>query len=127
VLSVMRSHGNELKKSNYTEELKIEAIELDNGSTVIDCGINAEVGYELCDATEIINAYGTWIQVRLYLRHGNTPFWFSSRFTIICRLNSCGLKKLWSIKRLISKQRNRASGPARALISPQPKKNILNS
>lgn len=27
---------------DYTEELKIEALELDNGSTVIDCGVNVE-------------------------------------------------------------------------------------
>ncbi len=105
---------------DYTEELKIEAIELDNGSTVIDCGINGEGGYEAgVMFTEI--CLGGLGSVRLTMQAvRETPLAFIHVFTDHPALATLGSQKAgWSIK---SDQYNAmGSGPARAL-SLQPKK-----
>ncbi|MGZ4907235.1 MAG: methenyltetrahydromethanopterin cyclohydrolase [Halobacteriota archaeon] len=105
---------------DYTEELKIEAIELDNGSTVIDCGINAEGGYEAgVMFTEI--CLGGLGSVRLTVQAvRNTPMIFIHVFTDHPALATLGSQKAgWSIKS--DQYSAMGSGPARAL-SLQPKK-----
>ncbi len=105
---------------DYTEELKIEAIELDNGTTVIDCGINAEGGYEAgVMFTEI--CLGGLGSVRLTVQTvRNTPLVFIHVFTDHPALATLGAQKAgWSIKS--DQYSAMGSGPARAL-SCQPKK-----
>ncbi len=105
---------------DYTEELKIEAIELDNGSTVIDCGINVEGGYEAgVMFTEI--CLGGLGSVRLTIQAvRDTPLVFIHVFTDHPALATLGSQKAgWSVKS--DQYSAMGSGPARAL-SLQPKK-----
>ncbi len=105
---------------DYTEELKIEAIELDNGSTVIDCGVNGEGGYEAgVMFTEI--CLGGLGSVRLTMQAvRDTPLAFIHVFTDHPALATLGSQKAgWSIKS--DQYSAMGSGPARAL-SCQPKK-----
>lgn len=105
---------------DYTEELKIEALELDNGSTVIDCGVNVEGGYEAGEMfTEI--CLGGLGSVRLTVQTlKDTPLVFIHVFTDHPALATLGSQKAgWSIKS--DKYSAMGSGPARAL-SCQPKK-----
>ncbi len=105
---------------DYTEELKIEAIELDNGSTVIDCGINVEGGYEAgVMFTEI--CLGGLGSVRLTVQAvRDTPLVFIHVFTDHPALATLGSQKAgWSVKS--DQYTAMGSGPARAL-SLQPKK-----
>ncbi|MGZ4922880.1 MAG: methenyltetrahydromethanopterin cyclohydrolase [Halobacteriota archaeon] len=105
---------------DYTEELKIEALELDNGSTVIDCGVNVEGGYEAGEMfTEI--CLGGLGSVRLTVQTlKDTPLVFIHVFTDHPALATLGSQKAgWSIKH--EKYSAMGSGPARAL-SCQPKK-----
>jgi methenyltetrahydromethanopterin cyclohydrolase len=105
---------------DYTEELKIEAFELDNGSTIIDCGVNVDGGYEAGQMfTEIcLGGLGTVNLVVKSVR--NTPLVFINVFTDHPALSTLAAQKAgWSIK--TENYRAMASGPARAL-SCQPKK-----
>ena len=105
---------------DYTEELKIEALELDNGSTVIDCGINVEGGYEAGEMfTEI--CLGGLGSVRLTIQTvKSTPLVFIHVLTDHPALATLGSQKAgWSIKS--GTYNAMGSGPARAL-SCQPKK-----
>ena len=105
---------------DYTEELKIEALELDNGSTVIDCGVNVEGGYEAGEMfTEIcLGGLGSVSLTVQTLR--DTPLVFIHVFTDHPALATLGSQKAgWSIKG--DNYSAMGSGPARAL-SCQPKK-----
>ncbi|MGZ4905909.1 MAG: methenyltetrahydromethanopterin cyclohydrolase [Halobacteriota archaeon] len=105
---------------DYTEELKIEAIELDNGSTIIDCGINVEGGYEAgVMFTEI--CLGGLGSVRLTMQTvKETPLVFIHVFTDHPALATLGSQKAgWAIKS--GQYSAMGSGPARAL-SCQPQK-----
>jgi methenyltetrahydromethanopterin cyclohydrolase len=84
---------------DYTEELKIEALELDNGSTVIDCGVNVEGGYEAGEMfTEI--CLGGLGSVRLTVQTlKDTPLVFIHVFTDHPALATLGSQKAgWPIK-----------------------------
>jgi methenyltetrahydromethanopterin cyclohydrolase len=105
---------------DYTEELKIEAVELDNGSTVIDCGVNVDGGYEAGEMfTEI--CLGGLGSIRLTVQTvKETPLIFIHVFTDHPALATLGSQKAgWSIRG--DNFSAMGSGPARAL-SCQPKK-----
>jgi methenyltetrahydromethanopterin cyclohydrolase len=105
---------------DYTEELKIEAVELDNGSTVIDCGVNVEGGYEAGEMfTEIcLGGLGSVSLTVQTLRDASLVF--VHVFTDHPALATLGSQKAgWSIKS--DNYSAMGSGPARAL-SCQPKK-----
>src|SRR5674536_276139 len=99
---------------DYTEELKIEALELDNGSTVIDCGVNVEGGYEAGEMfTEI--CLGGLGSVRLTVQTlKDTPLVFIHVLTGRPAPATLGSRTArWPIK--LAKSTAMASAPARAL------------
>ena len=105
---------------DYTEELKIEAFELDNGSTVIDCGVNVDGGYEAGEMfTEI--CMGGLGSVNLVVQSiKTTPLVFINVITDHPVVSTLAAQKAgWSIK--TGDYSAMGSGPARAL-SRQPKK-----
>ena len=105
---------------DWSEELKVKTIELDNGSKVIDCGINVEGGYEAGLMFTDICMGGFGASSITVHKINDIPLAFVDIFTDHPAISCLGAQKAgWRIS--VDKYFAMGSGPARALAL-KPKK-----
>ncbi len=105
---------------DYSEELKVKAIELKNGSKVIDCGINVEGGYEAGLMFTDICMGGFGASSITVHKVGEIPLAFIDIATDHPAISCLGAQKAgWRVS--VDKYFAMGSGPARALAL-KPKK-----
>lgn len=105
---------------DYEEELKIESKRLENGATIIDCGVNVDGSYEAGKLYTLV-CMGGLAQVNIGVEEINgIPFAFIYEYTDSPAIACLGSQKAgWQIK--VDKYFAMGSGPARALAL-KPKK-----
>ncbi len=105
---------------DWSEELKVKTIELNNGSKVIDCGINVEGGYEAGLMFTDICMGGFGASSITVHKVNEIPLAFVDIFTDHPAISCLGAQKAgWRIN--VDKYFAMGSGPARALAL-KPKK-----
>ena len=105
---------------DWSEELKVKTMELDNGSKVVDCGINVEGGYEAGLMFTDICMGGFGASSITVHKVNDIPLAFVDIFTDHPAISCLGAQKAgWRIS--VDKYFAMGSGPARALAL-KPKK-----
>lgn len=105
---------------DWSEELKVKTMELDNGSKVVDCGINVEGGYEAGLMFTDICMGGFGASSITVHKVNDIPLAFIDIFTDHPAISCLGAQKAgWRVS--VDKYFAMGSGPARALAL-KPKK-----